>query len=1092
MTSLQEPLTIISHGSGASDHGGHTSSPQYQPLPPAATWFDEDPLHFVALEARPAPSRRPSITGHHHSSDSTVDGGFSTIRGSFVSGVGSIDSSTLVSETTRRGTSSRRGSDGSLADDDYGRDATTATSEFVRYQAFALPKRGQRHDGGNETGSVYSSTSKWQPISAFDAAKRAAQANLRALPVEISVSFPLPKSLAIVDEYSSRNDPSVMSSGSGGGRGEDDDTYTCGTDPTVLISRRIPILAKFSPKMSCGTRFLAMQFSPVSLRIATVEGNVGADGSVEDTSKAGASVGRRDSFGEDGAHCHWTIDLSRGSHPVSSSPGQLPYYRRASTSNLFGKPNRAEEGIVIGSTSIVGGGVLWCTRKEDSLDLIVVTTTSVLVYNVNTARKGQLVRSRAIPHDAAASFWYEPLTRTLVIGSYRRHDDPSQKSLSAGINDYAQDRLASSGSSSHPEESYREGSYREGASPPRATTEVMFPSATMEMKALFFSNDSSSVDAFPTFSVGALREVPPPSGMGEGGNRHELMLSLETFDSPGPAQEEDRDSAVVLPTEIFLVNLYGSAYCVEIGSLGSGKGIGLTRLDSQSGCIYVRQQNFDALKGQKVDMESISVGVIDDLLCIFSKKDETTHFLDVADLFSEDQRVHRGSIDHFEPDIHDGSLSFLAPSYFLDTSGQGLLYEVVLDLSLYCQSAPATGCIIPSLLRRDAPRAEIRLQIARQFGALIRTQGMPSLRSWIGVIVEQYAKSESGLKYDSESTVALLSKSSLVTLDGIGDPDDDAAFDHVMVPLSCKEVLTQTEILETILLPHAASAIKKDDLKKLKFISSLSVHYFVELERKLMTPCVALQCLVVALLWRIGESAELSSYLSARQSQWTITRRRKQMNLPTANRMNFDSPGAISFAEIMFRIVSEEALDKASVPCSPSTKRQLISYATIILIGCGATYHAAKCLLSVGHLNEAISVCKKKLKSNKAENIIPEGMQSKDFFRAAISNAKKMPTVSDRCQSFFHLHCFLKQWNPSAFKLDSRKVRVLRRGSSSKLEQKLKSSFLSSSEEQDSVVVEQSVLAHECPRFPDELFGGKESRSCQKLRAMFGYVQNIK
>lgn len=163
----------------------------------------------------------------------------------------------------------------------------------------------------------------------------------------------------------------------------------------------------------------------------------------------------------------------------------------------------------------------------------------------------------------------------------------------------------------------------------------------------------------------------------------------------------------------------------------------------------------------------------------------------------------------------------------------------------------------------------------------------------------------------------------------------------------------------------------------------------------------------------------------------------------------------------------------ASIPCSPSTKRQLISYATIILVGCGATSLAVKCLLSAGHLNDAINVCAKKNRANKSAEEIKyhaDGNQATDFFRIAITNASQLSGVSERCQSFYHLHCFLKEWDPSAFALESRRIKVSRQSFS------------------NTKMVDQSVLAHECPRFPDELFGGSESYQCQKVRRMFGYA----
>lgn len=320
------------------------------------------------------------------------------------------------------------------------------------------------------------------------------------------------------------------------------------------------------------------------------------------------------------------------------------------------------------------------------------------------------------------------------------------------------------------------------------------------------------------------------------------------------------------------------------------------------------------MKGQKSTIEStISVGVIDNLLCIFSKNDETTNFLDVADIFKDDQRVFREFIERIDPAIFNDRLSFLAPSYFLDTSGQGLLYEVFLSLSLLLESVTPTACIIPFLLRRKIPRCIIRAHIMKRFSALIEERDLSTLRKWLAVIVDQYMTSEPAVKFDFESTVSLLSKASLLSLDGIIDPDDDTVTDHIMVPASCGTVLTQTEILQMILLPHAASAIKKGDLRKLKFISTLSVHYLIELERGFAMPSVALQCFVIALLWRTGESAELSSFLSARQSQWTITRRRRQMNLLAANRMYFDDPGATAYAETLFLIATKESRDKGEM-----------------------------------------------------------------------------------------------------------------------------------------------------------------------------------
>lgn len=50
------------------------------------------------------------------------------------------------------------------------------------------------------------------------------------------------------------------------------------------------------------------------------------------------------------------------------------------------------------------------------------------------------------------------------------------------------------------------------------------------------------------------------------------------------------------------------------------------------------------LKGTTATSES-QIGLIDNLLFIFSKEEKSTLFVDVADIFSDDQRVYRESID---------------------------------------------------------------------------------------------------------------------------------------------------------------------------------------------------------------------------------------------------------------------------------------------------------------------------------------------------------------------------------------------------------------------------------------------------------------
>ena len=74
----------------------------------------------------------------------------------------------------------------------------------------------------------------------------------------------------------------------------------------------------------------------------------------------------------------------------------------------------------------------------------------------------------------------------------------------------------------------------------------------------------------------------------------------------------------------------------------------------------------DGGRGPSTSTSAFSLGVVDNLhMHLLEGVDETTYFLDVADVFSNDERLlHRECIEHLEPDVCNESLSFLAPRYF--------------------------------------------------------------------------------------------------------------------------------------------------------------------------------------------------------------------------------------------------------------------------------------------------------------------------------------------------------------------------------------------------------------------------------------------
>jgi hypothetical protein len=326
--------------------------------------------------------------------------------------------------------------------------------------------------------------------SAFDAAKKAARGR-NSLVTEVSVAFPLPRKLASVQ---SNDDASSTDAGSS-------------------VIRRIPLLAKFSEESIHGARYLALQYTSTMVRVINVQ-NLEAPR---------------------GEEKHWTIDLSYDIHPVLSSPDKLPFFREGRDIN----------------TAIIGGGIIWCRGLKNSINLILITTTAVIVYVMDSQTR-TMKKSRVYPHRPATSFWFEAKSRVLVIGSYisNKSDDGN------------------------------------------------FPKIVMEMKTLFFT-ENGNIETLPTFVAGSLRETRDEgcvdaSARSESSDRRDVVSPTDI-------------SLVYLHGDVFCVELgslgmhcwcllhticiawaFSSVY-VLMFSLGSRRGIGFIKMDRANRCIHVRQ-----------------------------------------------------------------------------------------------------------------------------------------------------------------------------------------------------------------------------------------------------------------------------------------------------------------------------------------------------------------------------------------------------------------------------------------------------------------------------------------------------------------------
>jgi hypothetical protein len=154
------------------------------------------------------------------------------------------------------------------------------------------------------------------------------------------------------------------------------DEYRSVVTGEVSMSRHIPLIAK----LSLDQKLLAIQFSPTLLRIVPLE--------------------------EDKHSKHWTIDFSTSGEPMPSPSHSVPLARY-----------KVHESVTAKDSSVLPDGIVWSDHGGNSQDLVIVTTKSVLCYKISLARN-QMAATHSFRHPQAHKVWWEPVTRTIVVGSY--------------------------------------------------------------------------------------------------------------------------------------------------------------------------------------------------------------------------------------------------------------------------------------------------------------------------------------------------------------------------------------------------------------------------------------------------------------------------------------------------------------------------------------------------------------------------------------------------------------------------------------------------------------------------------------------------
>jgi hypothetical protein len=191
-----------------------------------------------------------------------------------------------------------------------------------------------------------------------------------------------------------------------------------------------------------------------------------------------------------------------------------------------------------------------------------------------------------------------------------------------------------------------------------------------------------------------------------------------------------------------------------------------------------------------------------------------------------------------------------------------------LDIHKLSAMVPPDHVSAPFFLGRSLPEAHgIALS---KFASILNLESGRQRRVWIEAIASIYRRDASAVVWDWKATVPLIFKCGLLP------PGSELRYHAIDTGGSFRleaetnatnnksSLLYQKEILEHVLLPTANESIQSSDASTLGRVLSISVGLFGALERRDCPPCPALECFIVALLWRLGREQELVAMLESR------------------------------------------------------------------------------------------------------------------------------------------------------------------------------------------------------------------------------------
>ena len=166
-------------------------------------------------------------------------------------------------------------------------------------------------------------------------------------------------------------------------------------------------------------------------------------------------------------------------------------------------------------------------------------------------------------------------------------------------------------------------------------------------------------------------------------------------------------------------------------------------------------------------------------------------------------------------------------------------------------SLPISLRVIPFLARRKPSMMNSIIALER-LANLIEMMDQNALHqsSWLDDVLEAYsAHSDRLITLDLNASQSLLLRCALISPQG----KLSSSIQCLRVSLHNHDlVLTQTDVVEKVLLPKAEEALLQSDSARLEFVCNVSIRYMESLEREYIEVCAALECLILSLLWRLG------------------------------------------------------------------------------------------------------------------------------------------------------------------------------------------------------------------------------------------------